>query len=970
MEAGSWAGWWRSCTACSEPAGTRTPIRPRANAVRLRSDPARVHDVAEVLHGHHPDVLGHLGLAGVHGQDALPRLVLQQRQVERQVQLLLRGELEERHRGGDAELVQGGVVPLVGLRGPGLRQPLRRLFDLRHDRVRGHLWTDPALGDAHRLGVAVPLRVQRSAQGLVHVEVLPGPGTRAAEPVLLLARVADPDGEERQPEWSKPHDLLAVHPELAPPVAGHDVGRNGLGDVHPDATDGGQSRTGLRVGEPAQAPLDLHGTPQLDPEAPGRGFRAGRPTPGSQHDSPAHPEVGPREVHAGDRVAVDRPVPVAAVDHDPERRDLVALLPQDVQGVGGAGPTSQVDVAGHAVPVASHVLGHGLGQVLAPAGLEGLGPEPPPSGRPARGRALGLTSVRGLVRSLGALRIGSGGVGATEIRTLRGIGGPGAVRPAAARAPVRPAGVDPGGFARGFRLVLRPRRHVIHVVLDRLQPIRPLSPPRLLAHRHLPITVPNLAACTSAAVRPAPAGSHRVSHRTGQRSEPTKLPSPGHGGPHRHLEPRAASGLPQLVHVPGAELRNHLPAVTGQDPGHHLRALDPRRVEVHPEHPARSEPGGLERERAVRAEGVEDAPARDHTLQPVQHQPPLELVVGLQPGEAGVAGALRVGEPDLGEPPPRIGGSDPLELLRAERDVQQERHLDASTRRRTGRVTNSRTTASSRSLTRAWTTVPSWASSVDRTSASRYSLAVTSSRPNGTSRVTSSGGFGRAPATASRSSSSPSPVSADTSTAPGYRRRTARRAASSSRSALFRARTSGRPPAPISARTSRTAPICWSSPPADASATWSTREASATSSSVERNASTRSWGSLPTNPTVSETVTSRPPGSDSRRVVGSSVANSWSATSTPASVSAFISVDLPAFVYPAMATWGMPLDSRRDRFVCRVRDRCWMSRRSLEMRRRMCCRSTSSLVSPGPRVPIPPPSRDMASPHPRSRGSR
>ena len=38
------------------------------------------------------------------------------------------------------------------------------------------------------------------------------------------------------------------------------------------------------------------------------------------------------------------------------------------------------------------------------------------------------------------------------------------------------------------------------------------------------------------------------------------------------------------------------------------------------------------------------------------------------------------------------------------------------------------------------------------------------------------------------------------------------------------------------------------------------------------------------------------------------------------------------------------------------------------MRRRMCWRSTSSLVSPGPRVPMPPPRRDMASPHPRRRG--
>ena len=40
------------------------------------------------------------------------------------------------------------------------------------------------------------------------------------------------------------------------------------------------------------------------------------------------------------------------------------------------------------------------------------------------------------------------------------------------------------------------------------------------------------------------------------------------------------------------------------------------------------------------------------------------------------------------------------------------------------------------------------------------------------------------------------------------------------------------------------------------------------------------------------------------------------------------------------------------------------------MRVRMRRRSVSSLVSPGPRVPMPPPSRDSAGPAPTSRGSR
>ena len=77
---------------------------------------------------------------------------------------------------------------------------------------------------------------------------------------------------------------------------------------------------------------------------------------------------------------------------------------------------------------------------------------------------------------------------------------------------------------------------------------------------------------------------------------------------------------------------------------------------------------------------------------------------------------------------------------------------------------------------------------------------------------------------------------------------------------------------------------------------WTTSSANVTSSSVDRKASTRSCGSFPTNPTVSLIVHRRPPGSFSRRTVGSRVANSWSATSTSAPVTRFINVDLPAFV--------------------------------------------------------------------------
>jgi hypothetical protein len=47
---------------------------------------------------------------------------------------------------------------------------------------------------------------------------------------------------------------------------------------------------------------------------------------------------------------------------------------------------------------------------------------------------------------------------------------------------------------------------------------------------------------------------------------------------------------------------------------------------------------------------------------------------------------------------------------------------------------------------------------------------------------------------------------------------------------------------------------------------------------------------------VSDTVAFLPPGRARRLVMGSSVAKGWSATTTPAWVSAFINVDLPAFV--------------------------------------------------------------------------
>ena len=87
--------------------------------------------------------------------------------------------------------------------------------------------------------------------------------------------------------------------------------------------------------------------------------------------------------------------------------------------------------------------------------------------------------------------------------------------------------------------------------------------------------------------------------------------------------------------------------------------------------------------------------------------------------------------------------------------------------------------------------------------------------------------------------------------------------------------------------------------------------------------------------------------------------------------------DLPALVYPAIATEGMGPRRREPRLTSREGAMALISRRSLAMRRRMRRRSSSILVSPGPLAPMPAPPatrppawRDMDSPQPRRRGSR
>ena len=104
-----------------------------------------------------------------------------------------------------------------------------------------------------------------------------------------------------------------------------------------------------------------------------------------------------------------------------------------------------------------------------------------------------------------------------------------------------------------------------------------------------------------------------------------------------------------------------------------------------------------------------------------------------------------------------------------------------------------------------------------------------------------------------------------------------------------------------------------------------------------------------------------PPGSLYPLVVGSRVANNLSSCNTPAPVSAFSRVDLPAFVYPTMPTTGTALLC-----LCFL---CWLlwdstflsSAFSLEILSLMTRLSISSFFSPGPLVPIPPPSLDNES---------
>mmetsp|Transcript_6757 Transcript_6757/g.24935 ORF Transcript_6757/g.24935 Transcript_6757/m.24935 type:complete len:226 (-) Transcript_6757:558-1235(-) len=109
------------------------------------------------------------------------------------------------------------------------------------------------------------------------------------------------------------------------------------------------------------------------------------------------------------------------------------------------------------------------------------------------------------------------------------------------------------------------------------------------------------------------------------------------------------------------------------------------------------------------------------------------------------------------------------------------------------------------------------------------------------------------------------------------------------------------------------------------------------------------------NPTVSVRRTSLPFGSESLRVVGSSVAKSLSSARTPAPTSAFNTVLFPAFVYPTKETTGIGAAARRSLYAALCVDTLSSLRFSITIRSRSRRLSISICFSPMPLTCPPPP---------------
>ena len=136
------------------------------------------------------------------------------------------------------------------------------------------------------------------------------------------------------------------------------------------------------------------------------------------------------------------------------------------------------------------------------------------------------------------------------------------------------------------------------------------------------------------------------------------------------------------------------------------------------------------------------------------------------------------------------------------------------------------------------------------------------------------------------------------------------------------------------------------------------------------NASIRWCGSFRINPTVSVRRICCLPGRSSALVVGSSVANNWFSSRTPACVIVLSSVDFPALVYPTIAATFTRLLSRWLRISSLCFCTCSSCSFSWPIRLWISRRSISSFFSPGPRVPMPPPRRDSEARIPTSLAAR
>ena len=143
-------------------------------------------------------------------------------------------------------------------------------------------------------------------------------------------------------------------------------------------------------------------------------------------------------------------------------------------------------------------------------------------------------------------------------------------------------------------------------------------------------------------------------------------------------------------------------------------------------------------------------------------------------------------------------------------------------------------------------------------------------------------------------------------------------------SILFLTANRGISVAPMSSRTRSTSASCSRTSGLESSDTCNNKLAVDTSSRVDIKASTRACGRPAINPTVSERITDPKSGISSRLIVGSSVANSWSAVYACSPTRVLKRDDFPALVYPTIATVGMPSLYRR----CRRRSRCEVTRAS------------------------------------------